>query len=170
MKLINCTFKDNSLGLIDNNGELELENCKIEDINQFYQTRPSNINGLITNTKTLKITNTTFTNNKYTPYNLPTETTILKGIIYNKGTLYTENVNFTNINYRIIYNDGMILLNNTLFDDITSTSTQAVYLISTQLPLNNQYTYNNYKTQSTTKNKWRSNLQHQRTNNHKLLI
>ena len=151
LKLINCTFKDNSLGLIDNTGELELENCKIEDLNQFYQTRPSNINGLITNTKTLKITNTTFTNNKYTPYNLPTETTTLNGIIYNKGTLYIENVNFTNINYRIIYNDGKSSLNNTLFEDITSTSTQALYLISTQQTLNNKYTYNNYKTQSTTK-------------------
>ncbi|WP_458452908.1 Ig-like domain-containing protein [Methanobrevibacter sp.] len=151
LKLINCTFRDNSLGLIDNSGELELENCKIEEINRFYQTRPSNINGLITNTKTLKITNTTFFNNKYLPYNLPTETTNLKGIIYNNRNLYTENVNFSNINYRIIYNDGISSLKNTLFENITSASSTAVYIISTHQVLNDQYCYSTYRIYSEVK-------------------
>ena len=151
LKLINCTFKDNSLGLIDNDGELEIENCKIEDINRFYQTRPTNIKGLINNTKNLKITNTTFTNeNSYLPYNIPTETS-LNGIIYNKGNLQTKNVNFTNIDYRIIYNDGKSFLNYTLFEDILTASTTAIYTLSTNTKLNERYTYDNFKTQSKTK-------------------
>ena len=152
LKLINCSFKDNSLGLISNNGELELENCKIEDINQFYQTRPTDNDGLIINTKTLKITNTAFNNNNhYLPYNYPTETTNLKGIIYSTGKLYANNVNFTNINYRIIYNDGEISLNNTLFENIISTSSRAIYIISTNQQLSEKYKYNNYKIQSISK-------------------
>ncbi|WP_458405218.1 Ig-like domain repeat protein [Methanobrevibacter sp.] len=148
LKLINCIFKDNSLGLIDNDGELEIENCKIEDINKFYQTRPTNTKGLIKNTKTVKITNTTFTNkNSYLPYNIPCETS-LNGIIYNKGNLQTQNVNFTNINYRIIYNEGESFLNNTLFEDITSASATAIYTISTNTKLNEEYSYDNFKIQN----------------------
>ena len=145
LKIINCTFKDNSLGLINNEGELELNNCNIQDINQFYQPRTTNTNGLITNNGILKITNTSFNNNNPLPYNLPIESTTLKGIIYNKETLIAENVNFTNINYRIIYNDGEITLKNTIFENIHSSSTSSIYIAYTNQALSQNYTYNNYQ-------------------------
>ena len=151
LKLINCTFKDNNLGLINNYNQLELEDCKIEDINQFYQTKPTNTNGLITNIKTLKITNTNFNNNLYLPYSLPTETNSLKGIIYNNGNLSINNVTFTNINYRILYNDGRTYLNNILFENILSSSNTIIHTLSTNQQLNTNYNYNNYQIQTKSK-------------------
>ena len=145
LQLINCTFKDNSLGLINNNGELELNDCNIQDINQFYQTKTTNTEGLITNNGILKITNTLFNNNNPLPYNLPIESTTLKGIIYNKQTLIVENVNFTNINYRIIYNDGEITLKETLFENIHSSATSSIYILYSNEALNQNYIYNTYQ-------------------------
>ena len=145
LQLINCTFKDNSLGLINNNGELELNDCTIQDINQFYQTKTTNTEGLITNNGILKITNTLFNNNNPLPYNLPIESTTLKGIIYNKQTLIVENVNFTNINYRIIYNDGEITLKETLFENIHSSAISSIYILYSNEALNQNYIYNTYQ-------------------------
>ena len=152
LKLINCTFKDNSLGLINNTAELEIINCKIEDINQFYQTRPqTNNKGLINNNNILKIINTTFNNNHYVPYQLPSDPDNWDGIIYNKATLTAENVNFTNINSRIIYNDGEITLKNTIFENIHPANTKSIYIKNTNQQLNKNYTYNNYITTTNTK-------------------
>lgn len=152
LELINCTFIENSLGLINNLGEAELTNCKIEQINQIYQTRPTNTNGLITNTGTLKLKNTIFNNNVHIlPYDLPTETTSLKGIIYNKCNITIDGVNFTNINYRLIYNDGKLTLYNSLFENIYPTSTSAVYIISNNKHLISSYIYNNYQIKRITK-------------------
>lgn len=134
LQLINCTFKDNSQGLIKNDGELELNDCNIQDINQFYHPRTTNTDGLITNNGILKITNTSFNNNNPIPYNSPIESATLKGIIYNKETLTINYVNFTNINYRIIYNDGEITLK-MLYLKICSL--QALYHFIQFQPINN---------------------------------
>ena len=154
LQLINCTFKDNSLGLIDNYGELEITNCNFQDLNQFYQTKTTNTNGLVTNSGILKITKTIFNNNNPLPYNFPIESNILKGIIYNNGKLTINEVNFTNINNRIIYNDGELSLKNNLFENILSTSPSSfyedplsIYTISTNQYLNQNHIYNNYQLQ-----------------------
>ena len=141
----NCIFKDNSLGLIDNYGELEINNCQIIDILQFYSDRPTTETGLINNNGKLKITNTIFNNNHYLPYNLPTETTSLKGVIFNKGETVIDNVNFTNINYRFIYNDGNFKLNNILIENLITASATATYQTIKNETLNTQYTYSNYR-------------------------
>ena len=141
----NCIFKDNSLGLIDNYGELEINNCQIIDILQFYSDRPTTETGLINNNGKLKITNTIFNNNHYLPYNLPTETTSLKGVIFNKGVSVIDNVNFTNINYRFIYNDGNFKLNNILIENLITASATATYQTIKNETLNTQYTYSNYR-------------------------
>ncbi|PWB87548.1 Ig-like domain-containing protein [Methanobrevibacter thaueri] len=151
LQLINCTFKDNSFGLINNDGELEINNCNIHDINQFYQTRTVNSDGLITNNGIIKITNTIFNNNNLLPFNFPIESTTLKGIIYNNGALIINDTNFTNINYRLIHNDGEIILKNILFDNIITTSTSSLYVISINQQLNQNYTYKDYKIKSNVK-------------------
>ena len=144
LKLINCTFKDNSLGLINNNGELEINDCNIKDIKQFYHPKTAN-SGLITNNGILKIIHTLFNNNNPLPYNLPSDDTNMKGIIYNNGVSTMDYVNFTNINYRIIYNDGELTLNSILFENIISSAFNPIYTLSTNQPLTSNYRYGNYK-------------------------
>lgn len=149
LTLVNCTFKDNNQGLIINNGEMEIDNCSILDVSQFYHTQKPTVSGLITNYGHMKITNAIFNNNNPLPYNLPSDTADLNGIIYNKGFLTMDNVNFTNINYRLIYNDGELTLNSTLFKDIISSCTNPINTVSTDQQLTPDYTYSNYKVQST---------------------
>ncbi|WP_296874301.1 Ig-like domain-containing protein [uncultured Methanobrevibacter sp.] len=143
LKLINCTFKDNSLGLINNNGELELDSCNIKNILQISQERPSSDKGLIYNNGMLKITDTIFANTNKLPYNLPIETTILKGVIYNRNAATLNDVNFTNINYRLVYNDGKMTLNNTLMENMITAGT-SIYPAQTSQKISSKYTYNSY--------------------------
>ena len=77
--------------------------------------------------------------------NLALDANILKGIIYNRAELSLNNVNFTNINYRIIYNEGNIIQRNTIFNNILSSTTSTIEVKSTNQQINHEYFYNNYR-------------------------
>ena len=77
--------------------------------------------------------------------NLALDANILKGIIYNRAELSLNNVNFTNINYKIIYNEGNIIQRNTIFNNILSSTTSTIEVKSTNQQINHEYFYNNYR-------------------------
>ena len=145
LQLINCTFKENNNGLIDNNGYLEIKDCMFLEIDPLYLDRPTiDINGLIRNNATLKITNTLFYNEQLVPYNYPTESERITSLIYNTGTLTINNTDIININDKIIYNTGQSALNNVAMKNIIFTSSSAIYKTSKLQQLTDQYTYNIY--------------------------
>ena len=143
VKITNTIFKNNPGKLISNYGDLTLENCKIENITSIYYALSFNKidtleNGLIYNAKMLTLINTTFNNISLHPFTVNKKIK-WDGIIVNDNKTLIIDSYFTNMNYRLIYNNGLIEINNTIMENITSTITSYTYQYSQQLNYNLSY-------------------------------
>ena len=127
LKIININFSSNVGRIIINNGDLTLENCIIENTTKKYYAQSLNNmittseNGLIYNTKTLLVKNTTFNNIDLHPLTVNGKKLDWTGIIANLDKTQITGCRFTNINYMAISNKAMLEINDTLMESITST-------------------------------------------------
>ena len=150
LTITNTTFSNNLARIIINNGELILENTVIENtITNYYAITASKIEttqekGVIYNTKTLILKNTTFNNIEIHPIIIDDKKIAWDAIIVNQDKTTITDSKFTNINYRTIYNNGMLKINNTLIENITSPNIISYSIQYTQ-KLNETHLYCSYK-------------------------
>ena len=153
VKITNTTFKNNVGKLISNSGDLTLEDCKIENItSRYYALSFSKIektpeNGLIYNAKMLTLINTTFNNITLHPFTVNNKKIEWDGVIVNGAKTVIINSQFTNVDYRLIYNNGLIEINDTIIEDSATTITSYTYQYSEKL--NNNISYFAYSTEKT---------------------
>lgn len=149
LKILNTTFKNNMGRLISNMGDLTLENCNIENITSKYYALSFNKidtleNGAIYNSKMLTLINTTFNNIDLHPFTINERKIDWEGIIVNDDKTLIVDSYFTNINYRLIYNNGLIEINNTQIDNSVTTITS--YTLQEFQRLNDNISYFAYTT------------------------
>ena len=151
LKISNTSFKNNIGRLISNTGDLTLENCNIENITSKYYALSFNEidtleNGAIHNSKMLTLINTTFNNIDLHPFTINERKINWDGIIVNDAKTLIVDSYFTNTDYRLIYNNGLIEIKNTLIDNSATTITSYTYKNIQQLTDNVSYfTYSREK-------------------------
>ncbi|WP_405264962.1 Ig-like domain-containing protein, partial [Methanobrevibacter sp.] len=126
LKITNNNFNNNIGRLIINNGNLILENSTIENTTKNYyavsctEIENTTENGLIYNTKTLLIKNTSFNNIELHPFTINGKEINWEGIIVNHDKTIINGCEFTNINYRVIYNKGILETDQVIIENISS--------------------------------------------------
>ncbi len=124
LKITNNNFNNNIGRIIINNGELQVENTIIKNTTKTCNSFTFNIedipeNGLIYNTKTLILKNTTLKNIELHQITTNNKNITWDGVIVNKNKIIINSSKFININFRTIYNDGICEINNAQLENIT---------------------------------------------------
>ena len=128
LKITNNNFNNNIGRIILNDGESIVENTIIENTTKTCNSFAFNIedtleNGLIYNSKTLILKNTTLKNIELSSISVNNKNIIWDGVIVNKNKITIDSSEFININFRTIYNDGICEIKDTILENITVSNT-----------------------------------------------